>query len=330
MRADRVNTEAQVLLDAKRAMGRGSRSFSAATRLFGRDTRHSARLLYAWCRHCDDVIDGQVGGFAAPLSAVPPGAALNFAAPATSPLQALTQLEQRTRIAFGTEALADPVFAGLRMVSQRHNLPLRYPLDHLAGFRMDVQGREYTTLPELLEYCYHVAGVVGIMMAAVMDVRAPATLDRACDLGLAFQLTNIARDVVEDARVGRIYLPRQWLVEAGLSPSSIGQPKHRLALAGVVARLLEAAEPYYASAAAGISALPHRSAWAIATARAVYRDIGTELRDRGAGAWDRRVSTTRSRKLQLMLHAGIQAMRRPGVLSPRPDGLWTRPGQPQL
>ena len=312
-----MNTDAHVLLDAKRAMRQGSKSFSAATRLFRRDTRHSARLLYAWCRHCDDVIDGQVGGFAVE----------NCAAPAASPLQTLEQLEEQTRNAFSADTVHNPVFAGLRMVSRRHDLPLRYPLDHLAGFRMDVLGREYATLPELLEYCYHVAGVVGIMMAAVMDVRSPATLDRACDLGLAFQLTNIARDVVEDAHAGRVYLPRQWLVEAGLTPADIGQREHRHALAGVVARLLEAAEPYYASAAAGISALPHRSAWAVATARAVYRDIGTELRERGAGAWDQRVFTTRSRKLQLMLYASVETMRRSGAQAPRPDGLWKRPYQ---
>ena len=95
-------------------------------------------------------------------------------------------------------------------------MPHRYPLEHLDGFVMDVEGREYHTLTDTVEYCYHVAGVVGVMMAYIMGVRDEPTLDRATDLGLAFQLTNICRDVVEDAEVGRVYLPLDWLTEAGV------------------------------------------------------------------------------------------------------------------
>jgi len=303
----------EAVVQATEAIRRGSKSFAAATRLFGRDTRDSVVMLYAWCRHCDDVIDGQVFGYGA------------VSRDSSSPLEELARLERQTRQAFEAEALQDPIFGALQEVVRRHGIPHRYPLDHLTGFRMDVHGRQYDTIEDLLDYCYHVAGVVGVMMAHVMGVRDPVTLDRACDLGMAFQLTNIARDVLEDAAAGRIYLPRLWLADAGIMPHQIRQSHQRTALAAVVARLLTVAEPYYASAGVGIGALSARSAWAIATARAVYREIGVEVLRRGPLAWDERVSTTRARKLRLMLRGGIEAIRRTPEDARCRQALWTRP-----
>ena len=298
-----------VLDHATRALTEGSRSFAAATTLFTRRTRDSVTLLYAWCRYCDDRIDGQeLGG-----AMVPPAASL----------ATIAVLEAATRDAYGTGPLPHPAFAGLRRVAGTHLLPMHYPIAHLDGFRMDVEGRRYDRIEDLLQYCYHVAGVVGLMMASVMGVRDPAVLDRACDLGVAFQLTNIARDVIDDAQSGRVYLPLDWLADAGLSPDGLAAAP-RPALAQVVQRLLQTAEPYYASAACGTALLPHRSAWAVATAQAVYRDIGMEVLRRGPAAWDQRVFTSRARKLRLMLRAGITVLAR----SPRQgcrQSLWTRP-----
>jgi phytoene synthase len=171
-----------------------------------------------------------------------------------------------------------------------------------------------------------VAGVVGLMMAAIMGARDEAVLDRACDLGLAFQLTNIARDIVEDARIGRCYLPSAWLRDAGIAAPDVALDRHREALARVAARLVDHAEPYYDSALDGIAALPLRSAWAIATARRVYRQIGIEVRRRGARAWDARAGTSRATKLRLLALGGVDALasrfRKP---KSRPAGLWRRP-----
>ena len=304
---------------AGQAIQVGSKSFAAAARLLGPESRDGAILLYAWCRHCDDVIDGQVLGHAgtgdAPAS---PGQARC----------ALARLERETIAVLDGAEPSDAAFAALAHAVRRHEIPRRHPLDLLEGFRMDVEGRRYDTIEDTLEYCYHVAGVVGVMMAFVLGVRDRKVVDRACDLGLAFQLTNIARDVVADAAAGRVYLPEAWLAEEGLSAEGLRherRPGDNASLARVVARLLAVAEPYYASANAGIAALPPRSAWAIATARAVYRDIGTEILARGPNAWDRRVSTSRARKLTLILGGGLQAMRRNGFFEPSRQGLWTRP-----
>lgn len=307
----------EALLDhARDSIARGSKSFAAAARLFDPATRRSAVLLYAWCRHCDDVIDGQQ---------------LGFGQHGGGDADALEALERATRAACAGEPCPVPAFAALREVTARHAIPVRYPLDHLAGFRMDVEGRVYQRFEDTLDYCYHVAGVVGVMMALVMGVRDEATLDRACDLGIAFQLTNIARDIVEDAENGRLYLPRDWLAEAGIPADALTAPWHRPALAQLAARLVEAAEPYYDSALHGLPALPPRSAWAIATARAVYREIGLKVTAAGSAAWDQRQSTGTLDKLRLIVQGGWQALAaRRTVVTPRPSGLWTRLAAPAV
>jgi phytoene synthase len=211
-------------------------------------------------------------------------------------------------------------------VAKRHRIPIRHPEELLAGFEMDVTNRRYATISDTLDYCYHVAGVVGVMMAMIMGVRDARTLDRACDLGLAFQLTNIARDVVEDARAGRVYLPTELLARHGidvLDPEDLSQ---RSALHAAAMELLDLAESYYASAFSGITALPPRSAWAIAAARRVYRAIGSKLRAGGPAAWNGRVSTSKAEKAALLgLALGDVARTRVTKPDVSRSGLWQRP-----
>ena len=304
----------EALLDhATETIRVGSKSFAAAARLFDKDTRRSVLMLYAWCRHCDDVVDGQELGH-------------NTGAPADAAAQ-VERLRDMTLGAYAGEPQSDPAFAAFQDVVLRHAIPPQHAFDHLAGFAMDAADFRYETVDDTLRYCYHVAGVVGLMMASIMGARDAAVLDRACDLGLAFQLTNIARDIVEDARSGRVYVPAAWLREAGIPVADVAHERHRDALARVAARLVDHAEPYYDSAMDGIAALPLRSAWAIATARRVYRQIGIEVKRRGARAWDTRAGTSRATKLRLLALGGIDALasrfRKPGV---RPNGLWRAAG----
>ncbi len=302
-----------VLAASEQAIAQGSQSFAAAARLFDPRTRADAVMLYAWCRHCDDVVDGQVLGHGRVLAT-------------DSPADRLDALYAQTRRAYAGTPSAHPAFAAFAEVVKRNEIPERYPLDLLDGFRMDVEGRAYATLGDTLAYCYHVAGVVGVMMALIMGAREREVLDRACDLGLAFQLTNISRDVIEDAGLGRVYVPADLLAEAGVPEGEVADPRHRPAVAAAVARLLDAAEPYYDQALLGIRALPFRSACAIATARGVYRAIGTKVRAQGPAAWDRRVSTSRAEKLGLLARGLLEAgtTRLAGPPPPRPAHLWTR------
>ncbi|MFK3709797.1 15-cis-phytoene synthase CrtB [Leclercia adecarboxylata] len=292
----------------------GSKSFATAAKLFDPATRRSVLMLYAWCRYCDDVIDGQELGFnVTPVDS-------------TLPEQRLAMLKNQTLRAWEGAEMSAPAFAAFQEVALGHNIPLQLAYDHLDGFAMDVRETHYETFEDTLQYCYRVAGVVGLMMARVMGVRDEAVLDRACDLGLAFQLTNIARDIVEDARVGRCYLPAQWLAEEGIPADALESAEMRPQLAKLAYRLVAEAEPYYASARAGLAGLPLRSAWAIASAHGVYREIGIKVSAAGPRAWDRRQGTSAIEKSGLLLKgAGLALTSRFATPAPRPAGLWQRP-----
>lgn len=307
-----------IVSESKRRIERGSKSFAAAARLFGRNTRHDAYMLYAWCRHCDDVIDGQEFGFRSAAADSPQGCE-----------HRLAELREKTLAALAGKA-DEPVFRALGHVAAKHHIPVRHPLELLDGFAMDVEGRHYQTIEDTLDYCYHVAGVVGLMMAMIMDARDRATLLRACDLGLGFQLTNIARDVIEDARDGRVYLPADWLTREGVPLDRVADPACRDGVARCVARLLDLADDYYVSARHGIAELPLRSAWTIAAASRIYRAIGREVQVRGVQAWDQRVSTGKMRKLGSLGLGGLDALSLHAMAAIRPAkpraALWTKPG----
>ncbi len=296
----------------------GSKSFAAAARLLNSSARESAHMLYAWCRYCDDQIDSQHLGVPAE-----PGP--------SSSRSRLDHLERETRRALAGEPVEHPAFVALQRVVERHGIPDRYPLELLQGFAMDVERCRYDELEDTLLYCYHVAGVVGVMMAHIMGVKSGDALVRAADLGIAFQLTNIARDVMDDARLGRIYLPSKWLAEVAVTPADIMLVDHRAAVFTVAKRLLDEAELYYDSATEGLPHLGWRAAWGIATARTVYRDIGRIVIGRGPAAWNGRAVVGRGRKVYGAFRGLIRAVFAVslGKLLPAKQrtGLWVNPAQ---
>jgi len=137
---------------------KGSKSFAAAARLFDPETRNRAYMLYAWCRHCDDTIDDQDLGFA------------KGGEYTASPAERLAELREKTRLAVHGR-WNEPVFGALARVVSECKIPEQNLMEHLEGFAMDVEERHYGTLEDTLSYCYHVAGVVGVMMAMIMGVR---------------------------------------------------------------------------------------------------------------------------------------------------------------
>jgi 15-cis-phytoene synthase len=316
---DRIWTSAEIAEFSRDRIERGSKSFAGAARLFSPSVRVSAYKLYAWCRHCDDEIDGQDLGFN------------TDAAPHSATEARLAQLRAQTVAAINGQA-SDPIFLALQQVVAEHQIAAHLPLDLIEGMAMDVRQETYQTLDDTLRYSYHVAGCVGVMMTMIMGARDRATLDRACDLGIAFQLTNIARDVATDASVGRVYLPGNWLDELGVPPDGVGDPANRAAVHEVTLRLLDEADRYYASAYHGLSHLPVRSALAIAAARRVYSDIGNVVRERGIEGAQTRASTSSSRKLLGLTSASFDTLAahtwgRLRTPCPR-AGLWTMPSEP--
>ena len=275
---------AALVQKARIAIREGSHSFHAAARLFDRTTRERAWLLYAWCRRCDDIADNQhMGGELGDQS---------------NPEQRLKSIRLLTRRALEGLPTADPAFDAFGLVASEVKLTEAMAEDVIAGFELDADDWRPRTEADMLRYCYHVAGAVGVMMAVVMgvDPKDQDTLDRACDLGLAFQLSNIARDIVEDDAAGRCYLPAEWLVEQDIEPGQHTKPHHREELAEMAARLVDLVEKHEAAARVGAARLPFRSRWAVLSAARIYGAIGRKVRARGVDAWNERVYVPRWEK----------------------------------
>lgn len=293
-----MTDRATLVTQARDTIGRGSQSFAMASKLFDTQTRERAWLLYAWCRRCDDLADGQALGHDMTVVA--------------DPEARIAEIRSKTDQALAGEETGDPSFDALGLVARECRIPRSMIEDHIAGFALDAEGWVPETETDLIQYCHHVAGVVGTMMALVMGV-APEdekTLARARDLGLAFQLANIARDIGEDAANGRCYLPRTWLAEKTIDPAALGDPASRTSLARLSRRLAELAERYEDSARRGTAALPFRSAWAVLAAAGIYGDIARKVIAKGEAALDERVYTTKREKLGWLFKSWRQALNR--------------------
>lgn len=290
-----MQDRAALVMAARDSIAKGSKSFALASRLFDQVTRERAWLLYSWCRACDDLADGQDHG--GEMSAV------------ADPHVRLAYIRDMTERVLRGEATDDPAFDALGLVVAECEIPHAWPRDLVQGFAMDADGFSPRTTQDMLTYCYHVAGVVGLMMAVVMgvDPEDKETLSHANDLGLAFQLANIVRDIGEDASAGRCYIPATWLGKADIGPGEHMKPHYRKALAGIGAKFAEMAQGYEASARIGARKLPFRSRWAVLSAAGIYGDIAREVARRGEHAWDSRVFTTKAAKLNWVMRAAVQA-----------------------
>ncbi len=265
-----------------------SKSFALAARLLAPEVRRHAERLYAWCRYADDAID----------HAPTPQAGVVALANLRAELDAI--------YAGGTPTTT----AGhmLKAVAEEIRLPRDYPEELLKGMSMDAAGQRYATFDDLLLYCHRVAGVVGHMMCHAMGVTDDLAAVHAGHLGVAMQLTNIARDVAEDWAKGRLYVPIEWL--GGEPPA--GQALDDSVVAPQIRRLLDAAEGYYCSGDAGLGYLDRRSRLAVRTARAVYSAIAAEVRRRGCRPSAGRAVTSKATKVQAVLTSAWQtAIERP-------------------
>lgn len=282
------------LHDCESLMRTGSKSFFAASLVLPSRVRAPATALYAFCRLADDTIDLEShlhGG----------------------PMGALHHLQQRLQRIYEGHPSPVPADRALSTVVAQFNIPKALLDALLEGFEWDLQSRRYDSIAQLHDYGARVAGTVGSMMAIIMGVRSPQAQARACELGLAMQLTNIARDVGEDARNGRLYLPREWMREAGIDPDEwLSAPTFSPALGSVVSRLLAEADTLYERAGLGIAVLPRDCRPAIQAARLVYADIGRAVERSGFDSVSRRAFVSSQRKLGLMAVAFGAAAMSPG------------------
>ncbi|MDZ4307531.1 phytoene/squalene synthase family protein [Allopontixanthobacter sp.] len=287
---------ASLVAKAREAIEEGSKSFAAASRLFDRTTRERVWLLYAWCRRCDDIADAQ-----------DKGGALGDQSDAAKRLRSIKLLTNR---AFDRMPTADVAFDAFGQVAIEAGITHEMAEDVIAGFALDADDWRPRTEKDMMQYCYHVAGAVGVMMGVVMGVAKDdgEMLDRACDLGLAFQLNNIARDIEEDDAAGRCYLPVEWLSEADIPPGQHMKPMFRRELVGLVARMLDLAEAHEAASRLGAKNLPFRSRWAVLSAARIYGAIGRKVRRSGTAAWDHRIYVSGLAKARHVAAACFEAL----------------------
>ncbi|SFK19068.1 phytoene/squalene synthase family protein [Falsiroseomonas stagni] len=274
-------TNAEDLAVCHRLLAGGSKSFRAASLLLPSRIADPAAALYAFCRVADDAIDE-----------------------AAAMQDALEGLYRRLDDIYAGRPqahAADRAFAG---VVTAFGIPRVLPDALLEGFAWDAEGRHYRDLAALQDYAARVAAAVGAMMTLLMGVRDPVAMARACDLGVAMQLTNIARDVGEDARNGRLYLPLEWMRQEGVNPADfLADPVFTPGLGRVVQRLLEAADALYDRAEQGIPLLPRDCRAGIGAARHVYAEIGRAVERQGLDSISRRATVSGRRKALLLARA---------------------------
>ncbi len=248
---------------------------------------HAVTVLYAFCREADDAIDLHAGGE-----------------------HAVGRLRDRLDRIYLNDPYEQPVDRALTAVVHRYGMPRTLFDALLEGFEWDANGRRYDSLADVLQYAARVAGTIGAMMALLMGVRSTHAVSKACDLGMAMQLTNIARDVGEDARAGRLYLPLNSLRRVGIDPDAwLKHPQMSRALRIVIDDLLKEADYLYSGVDTGIAQLPRSCQPGITAARYIYADIGRVVREAGCDSVSRRAVVSRCRKCQLLIKSFFSVAR---------------------
>ena len=268
---------AQTNQSSKQVLARHGKSFYWASLFLGHKMANRAARLYEFCRFVDDIADGDL------------------------PHRHETLADISASLKANDSSSGPEVEAFLNLASEV-NIPIQAATELLDGMLLDQQPTAMKDQAELLRYCHAVAGTVGLMMCRILNCKHPRADHFAIDLGVAMQLTNIARDVLEDAKMGRRYLPQQW-VNFSAAEIATGQIQYRYPTSKAIEQLLNLADKYYNSALLGIQLLPFRSRFSITVALRVYRQIGVLLRRRKLAWWKGRVVVNKIEKTLLSLYS---------------------------
>lgn len=256
--------------DVTRAHGR---TFYFACQLLPPAERRAIHAIYAWCRYADDIVD---------------------AAGDTSPARTHEALD---RWLDAVAAPTDPISSAFAWVVQRYDVPTAPARDLIAGVRMDLDLPRFQTWEDLRWYGYCVAGTVGLLTAPVLGCADESMLPHAVDLGIAMQLTNILRDVAEDAAMGRVYLPDEDLERFGVARESLLQLRPDGDFSGLMQFEIERARGLYKEAHAGIRALSLPGQLTTLAGSHLYRQILCRIEEQDYDVFDRRATVSTRQKV---------------------------------
>jgi phytoene synthase len=248
--------------------------------------RRAITALYAFCREADDIVDE---GLEPQLAA--------------------------TKLAWWRDEVANmaagkpqhPVTKALSVLKEQFSIDERRLNEIIDGMEMDLAQSRYLDWPALERYCYRVAGVVGLLAAGIFGYRDPRTLDYAKNLGIAFQLTNIIRDVGEDARRNRIYLPMDEIKQFGVSAADILQARHSDSFVNLMRFQADRAKNYYEKAFGALPAEDRKAQRAGLIMAAIYRTLLGEIEADGFHVLTRRTSLTPLRKFWIAWKTWVRA-----------------------
>ncbi len=285
----------------REAIRHGSLSFHAASKLLPAHVRDPALALYAFCRLADDEVDLK-----------------------KDKIGSVLRLRDRLDRVYAGQPKDAPTDRAFAAIVDEFEMPRALPDALLEGLAWDADERRYKTLSGVKDYSARVASAVGAMMCVLMRVRDADALARACDLGVAMQLTNIARDVGEDAQERRIYLPLDWLDAAGIDVEQFfANPTPSKAVRAMVKRLVMEANRLYIRSEAGVGALPAACRPGIYGARYIYAGIGGQLTSMGYDSISARARTNKWQKIgwlgqSMFLSAASVVMPKSAVLYAKP------------
>ena len=260
---------------ARRAAQSGS-SFHYSFRLLPPDRRRAITALYSFCREVDDVVD-------------------EVSDPEVARAKLGWWRGEIAAIYAGTPS--HPVARALAASNRHYPLPQALLQTVIDGMEMDLDQVRYADFAALETYCHRVAGVVGLMSAEIFGYEDPATREYARDLGIAFQLTNIIRDVGEDARRGRIYLPLDELARFNVAPSDVLRCRATPEFTALMQMQVARARTWYDRALARLPSRDRRAQRAGLAMAAIYRALLDEIERDGCRVLDRRIALTPLRKL---------------------------------
>ncbi|MDD5155519.1 MAG: phytoene/squalene synthase family protein [Candidatus Omnitrophica bacterium] len=264
-----------------------AKTFYFASRFLKKEKRNAAYAIYAICRLSDEAVDG---------------------AKNTSFAHRLAEIQKNIDAAYGSAELNSPLLAAFRQTVAEYQIPREYFTELISGMHMDLEKNRYADFNQLYDYCYKVAGVVGLIMLQVFGCSCPAAKEYAVKLGIAMQLTNILRDIKEDFGRGRIYLPLDETERFGVTESDLSAHNVSDNFKALLKFQIQRAQDYYQGSKAGIKLLAGADSRFVASIMAnIYSGILTEIEKNDYDVFSRRAQLNNARKCVIALKTLLQA-----------------------